>query len=180
MLGPNTFAHWLLSPHPFLLRSPLSLLALTVDHSMDNRPLARRAVTVGIMLLASVQALGFPHAMMGAGALVFLSKLIWDERVVGCCRKEVRSRHDHHHRARRRSGYRPRLSDIVCICFAGLTPLHDGLNRVVRIGPCHAAAATTAKLIAVNPSTSAGNTSILHNTSAPQNLTACPGPLRAK
>ena len=144
------------------------------DNAMDNRPLARRAMTISLMLLSSTHALRFPHAVSGVGAFAFFVKLIWDERAVGCC-QNVRSRdhhrHDHrrdhhrdHHRARRHSGYRPRMSDVACICFTGFVTLQYSLHSILQLGPCHAAAATT-----FNASTPTSNMSVDTAT----NSTAC-------
>ena len=154
------------------------------DNAMDNRPLARRAMTIGIILLNSAVAFAsFPHVVMMAGALAFFVKLVWDERAVGCCKARTdhgaRVRTFHHrpapfargvdrHRARRHSGWRPRLSDMVSVFFLGITTFQDGgLKSIIFVGPCHGAAAAAA---GAPMSTSINNTSVGNTTT---NLTLC-------
>jgi hypothetical protein len=154
---------------------------------MDDRPTARRAVTGGLFLLNVSFTLRMPYVFTLVGALGFLTKLVLDELVVGCCNNHCHSRLDTElskitalerqdegggnglekapppRSACSVSGYRPRLSDTICLCFLGMLGLQYGWRYIVDFGHCHAAAAATA-----------GDVSAVRNTTT--NIAACDVP----
>ena len=142
-----------------VLMSTLPPETFDFDIALDDRRGARRGVTIGVMLLCGsvgTGSRGFPHVTW-LGALALLIKLIWDESVAGCCRCGARKKqHEaageatgfHDEQGRRvhnptdagcGARFRPRFTDIFCLCYYGIVYLHEGA-RSVFIGLCHAAA----------------------------------------
>ena len=148
-----------------MLMSTLPPDKFDADLAMDDRPKARRALTIGFMLLMAMQSLRLPHAS-GLGVLGFLTKLIWDEVVTGwcqCCTKDrqktgggaptilptVFRNLDNLDNQDRRvhnpadagccAQLRPRLSDTICVCYCAVYGFHFGLTYAF-VGLCHAAA----------------------------------------
>ena len=167
---------------------------LAVDSAMDDRPAARRAVTGGLFLLNVSFTLRMPYIFTLVGALGFLTKLVLDELVVGCCNNHCHSRLDTELSkitALERqdegggdglkintpprsacsvtcSGYRPRLSDTVCLFFFGTLGLQYGWRYIVDFGHCHAAAAANMTAGHLRLKFAVRNTTI--------NITACDVP----
>jgi hypothetical protein len=162
MLGPPELGseYYLLAVAYFIVESGLVLMStlppetFDFDLALDDRRGARRAMTIGIMLLLGTQGLSFPHVAW-LGAFGTLVKLIWDESVAGCCRCGTREiQHGafgfHDEQGRRvhnptdagcNARFRPRLTDTLCLCFYGITGLQYGGKYAVSYGLlCHAAA----------------------------------------
>ena len=167
--------------------------------ALDDRRGARRAMTIVLMLLTGMQGMGFPH-ISGLGSLGFLVKLIWDESVAGCCRCGAHKKQHgvtgfHDEQGRRvhnptdagcGARFRPRLTDMMCLCFMGVQGLHYGGKYIFFFGPCHAAAQVPG-MAANNSATSSddaiwtapADASSLHNRTALGNANStpivCPG-----
>jgi hypothetical protein len=140
-----------------VLMSTLPPETFDLDLALDDRRGARRAMTIGIMILSGMQGMGFPH-ISGLGTLGFLVKLIWDESVAGCCRRgacetqhgELGDAIGFQNEQGRRvhnptnvgcgARFRPRLTDTICLCFFGINGLHSGGGYAFSSGLCHAAA----------------------------------------
>ena len=140
----------------FVLFSTLPPEMFDMDLALDDRRGVRRAGTISLTLWGGVIATGFPH-IEGLGVLGLLAKLIWDESVAGCCTCGARKKqHEaageatgfHDEQGRRvhnptdagcGARFRPRFTDIFCLCYYGIVYLHEGA-RSVFIGLCHAAA----------------------------------------
>ena len=156
-----------------MVMSTLPPSSFDFDGSMDDRPTARRAMTVAVLLSALANGIGFPYICL-VGAVGFTVKLFWDERVVGCC--------NHPGRPRRQGGdprkyccsrNRPGLTDVISYCHFGNIGLHFGVHYI-HTGMCHAAAAEGTPSSMFNTSTAANNVSVLlSNTTVIANATVC-------
>ena len=99
MLGPPELGvfYYLFAVGYFIAESGIVLMStlppetFDFDLALDDRRGARRAITIGFMLLNGMQGLSFPH-ISGLGSLGFLVKLVWDESVAGFCQRGARVR----------------------------------------------------------------------------------------
>ena len=165
-----------------VLMSTLPPETFDFDLALDDRRGARRAFTIGVLLLSAMQGLNFPH-ISGLGALGLLVKLVWDESVAGCCRSGAREtqhatgfRDDQGRRVHNPidagcgARFRPRLTDMVSLCLFGLYGLHYGGMYVFSTALCHAMAANTSTSNNANWTTTM-DTSLLHNSTMLGNIT---------